>query len=202
MNKILFATAFFALSSQANANLVVNGSFEDNGPGANKWQVYKNIPGWSTVSGPGIEVRNNVVGLAQDGNQFVELDSHNKSGKANSTMQQKISTTLGSDYLLSFYYSPRINQPSTTNGISVYWNNSLLQNITATGGSVNTWSLYEFVVKGSGIDFLKFAATGKSDTLGGNIDNVQLNAVPAPTALWLFASAVGLFGFSSRRKHI
>jgi hypothetical protein len=32
---------------------------------------------------------------------------------------------------------------------------------------------------------LRFAATGLSDSLGGNIDDVQLNAVPEPATLTL-----------------
>jgi len=47
---------------------------------------------------------------------------------------------------------------------------------------------------------LKFAATGTSDSLGGNIDYVQLNAVPVPAAAWLFASALCLFGFARRNS--
>lgn len=199
MHKLLTLLFLFALPFQVHANLVVNGSFENNGPGKNGWDVYQTIPGWTTLSGPGIEVRNNVVGTAQDGKQFVELDSHNKSRNANSVMQQTISTVSGSEYNLSFYYSPRINQPSSTNGISVFWNNNLLGNITGTGSSVNVWSLQQFIVMGTGSDLLKFAATGTSDTFGGNIDNVSLNEVPVPAAIWLFASAMGLFGFSNRK---
>lgn len=200
MHKSLTVLFLLALPFQVNANLVVNGSFENNGPGQAGWNVYQSIPGWTTVSGPGIEVRNNVAGTAQDGMQFVELDSHNRSMNANSSMQQAISTVLGSEYNLSFYYSPRINQPSTTNGISVFWNDNLLGNITGAGSNVNVWSLQQFIVMGTGNDLLRFAATGISDSYGGNIDNVKLSAVPVPGAIWLFASAMGLFGFLNRKQ--
>jgi len=190
-----------AISNAASVNLVVNGSFEDSGPGINSWAVYQTIPGWKTISGPGIEIRNNVVGTTEFGKQFVELDSHNSSRNANSTMEQIISTSIGTLYNLSFYYSPRINQSSTTNGISVFWNDTLLKDISVNGGNVNIWTFHQFIVTGTGSDSLKFSATGISDTLGGNIDNVSVNAVPVPAAAWLFVSALGLFGFTNRRKN-
>ena len=103
MNKILFVAAFFALSSQANANLVVNGSFEDNGPEREQMASFQKFPGWTTVEGAGIEVRNNVVGTAQDGARFVELDSHYKAGQryTNSAMEQTINTVVGASDIYS-----------------------------------------------------------------------------------------------------
>ena len=56
------------------------------------------------------------------------------------------------------------------------------------------------MVLGTGMDALRFAATGIDDSLGGNIDNVSLNAVPVPAAAWLFGSAFGVFGLAKRRK--
>lgn len=201
MKKLLLIAAALsisnmAFSNMANANLVQNGSFEATSILNGSWSVHNSLPNWSTVSGAGIELRNNVVGQASDGVKFVELDSHN-----NSAMQQTINTVLGQSYQLLFDYSPRINQAANTNGISVFWNGLLLNDITANGGSANFWSTQKFWVTGTGKDVLKFAATGKSDSLGGNIDNVQLNAVPLPAAAWLFGSALlGFVSLSNRRK--
>src|SRR5438093_896075 len=66
------------------------------------WAVFAHLPGWTTSSGPGIEVQNNVAGGAFEGAQFVELDSH-----AASSMFQDVRTTPGSDYELRVAYSPR-----------------------------------------------------------------------------------------------
>jgi len=36
--------------------------------------------------------------------------------------------------------------------------------------------------------------------LAPGIDNVQLNAIPIPAAVWLFGSGLGLLGWMRRRK--
>lgn len=198
MKKFLITAFLFSVSNIASANSIANGSFEDTTQNSGTWSVYSSINGWTTVSGAGIEIRNNVIGTAQDGNNFVELDSHN-----NSAMAQTIATSANSFYDLSFYYSPRISQPDSTNGISVFWNDVLIGDITAQGSSLNVWTLYSFTVKGTGSDVLKFAATGLNDSLGGNLDNVSLtpSPVPLPAAAWLFGSAlIGFISLSNRRK--
>ena len=196
----LFITALLLVaSSSAHANIVQNGSFEDTIRANGTWDVYNNINGWSTISGPGIEVRNNVAGMSSNGLNFVELDSHN-ADDTNSAMQQLIATSAGSLYELLFDHSPRVQQPSTTNDISVFWNGHLLADVTATGGNSNVWVTQRFFVTGTSSDELKFLATGSDDSFGGNIDYVRLNAVPVPAAAWLFGSALGLFGFARRNS--
>jgi hypothetical protein len=178
------------------ANLVQNGSFENPAQAPGTWNLYSAIQGWNAVSGAGIELRNNIAGTAQDGSNYVELDSRN-----NSAMQQdSIATIAGNLYELTFFYSPRIGQPASTNGIDVFWNGGLLASLTGDGGTGNIWGSHSFFVSGTGSDKLKFAAAGISDSLGGNIDNVSLNSVPVPAALWLMASALGLLGFVPKRK--
>ncbi|WP_047541323.1 hypothetical protein [Methylotenera versatilis] len=195
MKKLFTLVALLTVATTANANLIQNGSFEETIQANGTWGIYNSINGWSTTNGAGIEIRNNVEGAASNGVNFVELDSNN-----NSAMIQTITTSAGSLYELLFDYSPRVNQPATTNGISVFWNGTLLAEITGTGGVSNSWVTQQFFVTGTGNDVLKFAATGTSDSLGGNIDYVQLNAVPVPAAAWLFASALCLFGFARRNS--
>lgn len=199
MKKLLVTVALLSVSSFANANFIQNGSFEETKQANGSWSVYNSVNGWQTVSGPGIEIRNNIVGTASHGVNFVELDSHN-GVDTNSAMAQTIATSSGGLYELLFDFSARINQPSSTNGISVFWNNVLLADITAIGGSSNNWLTQQFFVTGTGNDTLKFLATGIDDSLGGNIDNVQLNAVPVPAAVWLLGSAIALFGFGRRNS--
>jgi len=200
MKKLLAAIALTSLSTLASAttvNLVTNGSFEDTNQANNSWSIYNSVNGWTSSNG--IEIRNNVAGAAQDGKNFVELDT-----TKNSAMQQTLSTIAGSQYLLSFYYSPRNGININSNNILASWNGVQLADITKSGvgNNGNVWSLYSFLVTGTGNDILHFAAGGNSNSYGGSLDNVSVNAVPVPAAFWLFASALGLFGFSSRRKHI
>lgn len=187
------ALALTAGAGAQAASLVVNGSFEDPGVNNGSWSIFNNITGWSSTDG--IEVRNNAVGTAYSGNNFVELDA-----RSNSTIMQSIVTKAGQAYELTFAYSPRIGQPAGTNGISAFWNGNLLQDITAAGTTVNNWVLYKFLVTGTGSDQLSFAATGTSDSLGGNIDAVALSAVPLPGAALLFGSSILGFLGVKRRK--
>lgn len=193
MKKILVSAILLSVSGVASANLVVNGSFEDPSISDPSWTILSGIPGWSSTFG--IELRRNIVGSASDGFNFVELDT-----TRNSSMSQTITTTANTLYNLSFDYSPRIGQSFRTNGISAFWNGNLLTNVTATGGTVNNWFTLSFDVTGTGNDTLRFAATGISDSLGGNLDNVTMNAVPLPAALPMALSGLGVLGFAARRR--
>jgi len=197
MKKIMFFIVgmLFAVSANA-ANLIINGSFEDPDIATGTWSVHNAITGWSTT-GAGVEIRDNVAGTAYDGQQFAELDS-DYATNTNSSISQNVMTTIGQSYLLSFAYSPRINQPANTNGIDVYWNNALLDSVTAIGGSTHNWTVFEYIVSGTGSDILKFAATGLDDSLGGSLDAVSVSAVPIPAAAFLFAPA--LLGFLGLRR--
>ncbi len=154
-----------------------------------------------TTSGPGLEIRNSVVGEAQDGQNFVELDSHNAID-TNSVIAQTISgLTAGGTYEVSYWYSPRIGQPDTTNGIKALWNGTQQYAFTGEGGSTNNWYNLTFLVTAlSGTNTLSFGAFGTDDSLGGNIDNVSLSAVPLPAAAWLFGSALLGFGVLRRKQ--
>ncbi len=195
MKNLLIAAALLAASTSVNAN-IVNGSFEDPKQGSGTFGTFSSITGWTAISPGKIEVRNNLFGVASEGLNYVELDS-----TTNSAMFQTIATTAGTWYELKYDYSPRVNQAANTNGISAYWGNTFLSDITNVGTGTNNWLTLTYLVQGTGgnID-LKFVATGKSDSLGGNIDNVRLNAVPVPAAAWLFGSALGLFGLARRRS--
>jgi hypothetical protein len=181
------------------ANLVQNGSFEDPIQGPGTWSVQSGVTGWTVISDTGgVEIRNNNAGVASDGVNFVELDAN-----SNSAIEQSFATIAGSLYDLAFDYSPRIFQPASTNGVSVFWNGGLLASLTGDGGTENIWESHQFSVTGTGgNNTLRFEATGTSDSLGGNIDNVSLdvNEVPIPAALWLMGSALGLLGFIPKRK--
>ncbi len=166
----LFATS-------ARADLIVNGSFE-NLPVAlanGSWTTYLSIEGWTASIGS-IEVRNNVAGVAQDGNIFVELDSY-----GNSTMySQTVMTEVGAAYNLSYYYAPRQGVAETSNGIQLLLNGVEIDEVTDYSNSNNSWILRTFTVIGTGTDVISFAAVGASDTYGGSIDNVSMEKTSVP----------------------
>ena len=235
--KLAIALAFIApLAAKATPspspiNLIQNGSFESPAIAYNTWTVVpgknyldanntkkatKYMADWDTDLTSGVEVRNHVAGVAQDGNNFIELDTHygkfncatfdnNGIGTStNSWISQSVDTDRGHTYHLSYYYSPREGVESASNDINVYWNGDLLKNNTGSGSGVsgNVWQHWEFDVTGTGgWDTLKFAAGGTAQTYGGSLDNVSLvAAVPEPETYALMMAGLGAVAFMARRR--
>jgi len=191
---ILMATAVTAHA--ASTNMVVNGSFEATTQGNKSWNNYASLPGW-TSGNLGIELRNNAVGTASDGSNFVELDT-----TGNSFMSQIINHTssVGS-YFLTFDYQNRSSTAFDTNGLS--WQ---FGNVTGVAPSFKDYAWHTFnakVVGLSGSTELKFSAAGTSDSLGSSIDNVSVTkVVPIPGAVWMFGSGlVGLVAAQRRKSN-
>ena len=206
MTKTLIAAALSTLLAGpslalASTNLVVNGSFEDTVQANGTWAIYSSINGWATVAGSGIEVRNNVVGTADDGVNFVELDG--RAGQGNTTMQQTVKTQAGQLYDLSFAYSPRPGLASKeSNGILVAWNGVTLGTYKGAGSSQHNWiEISTSVIGTGGMDRLSFSAIGTNDSLGGSLDSVSLTAaVPEPGTYALMLAGLAAVGFIARRR--
>lgn len=154
-----------SLCLPVSAVLITNGDFETVTPSTlgrvnntqlsdldgTEWDVYGQIPGWSTVlnfnngvdcgvSGctpSGIEVQHNSVVTANSGSRYIELDSHPISTPPvtggpsvttywhNSAMTQQVVALAAGDYLLSFYYMPRTSSQND-NGIQVFWDSAAI----------------------------------------------------------------------------
>jgi len=202
MKKLFLATVLATSFGAAHAgNLVVDGSFEDQAQAAGSWNVYSAINGWTTVSGSGIELRNDVAGTAFDGVNFVELDSYN-----NSAMAQTLTTVAGSTYDLSFAYSARAGVSAGSSPIEVLWNGVSIAAVTANGSNLsgNDWHVYNYTVTGTGSDTLTFRAIGVNDSLGGSLDAITVTAaVPEPSTYAMMFLGLGLMGASlSRRRKV
>ena len=218
---ILFLSLFMMVGI-ASANLIQTGSFESpdvSGTGHGKWAVYHDVGSWYLLSGQGIEIQTSgTVVNAQAGNQYIELDSDanrhvgyataiDANVPTNSTMGQDIVLTAGT-YNLSFWYRPRTDSVGT-NGIKYgMWNSSgssfgpVFGTVDGKSSDFTDWVQYthSFSIDNDATYTLAFAAVGTSDNRGGFIDNVELNAVPIPGALWLLGSGLlGLVGI--RRRH-
>jgi hypothetical protein len=153
------------------------------------------------ASGDRFELRNHKVGDAQDGSNFIELDS-----TGNTTIGQSFATlAAGASYALSFWYAPRAGVAASSNGIEVLWNGQQLgSTITADGGSASGWTQYSFNVTAlTGANTLSFRSVGANDSLGGALDNVSLTAaapVPEPSSYALLLAGLGAVGMIARRR--
>ncbi len=180
-------------------NLLVNGGFENIGGPTDEdggvldrgsWGVFSKIPGWtsgheSDSNAAGVEIQNNAVIAAKEGNNYVELDSDTLNPgdpaptSTNASIYQDVETVEGNNYVLSFSYSPRVGVESS-DGIEVWFDG--VKVATIDSGKVGEWKEYTFVVEAGEGDGtpdasrLEFKAVGTADSLGGFIDDVSLTA--------------------------
>lgn len=222
---IALAAAFLpAAASATTVNLVTNGSFEMdpgvvsqgvNGHGAgstfgdmpttgSSWGIWTSgITGW-TSGRNGIEIQSsrtlNPDQVADDGSYYVELDT-----RRNSEMWQSVDLGVGS-HVLRFAYAPRVAQTGSNQiGFSIGdATGSLLDGLVSdsyTGGP-RGWTEYvfSFEVATAGSYMLSFDARGNSNSLGGLLDDVAINAVPLPAGMLLLGTALGGLGLARRRK--
>ncbi len=203
--RIASAAAFMLAVSAGTqaASLLVNGSFESTAQASGSWNVYNSVSGWTTTFGPGIEIRHNVAGTAQNGNNFVELDSHPNPG--NSWMAQTFNSP-GATLDVSYWYAARSGTVAATNGIEVWLNGlnvggGFSPGNTGLGSITTTWTLYTATLLGvAGSNTLEFRAVGTADTYGGSLDNVTVEAVPLPGSLGLLGAGLAALGFARRRR--
>lgn len=193
---ICAAIAASAFAAQG-ANLVVNGSFEEvtagNTQNSGTWAIYNAITGWTGQ--PNIEVRDGVAGNAQNGSNYVELDTTGNSG-----MFQTLTGTGW--YELSFWYSARMNVAAGSNGLGFTFGDLTGQVLTSTAGapSGNVWQQYTGLVHLNGATALTFFAAGASDSVGGSLDNVSVTAVPEPESYAMMLAGLALMGTIARRR--
>jgi hypothetical protein len=207
----ILAVALLANSAQA-LPLLIHGDFEGVsevvgeifGTPLNRldgWDVYDDIPGWTTTEGAGIEIQTSgVVTQAHSGRFYVELDSHPHGGQSNSAMTQYVELAEGI-YSLSFYYQPRTSRPGD-NGIAVFFDGEQIGAADGTRSDLTGWTEYSFELAdvSAGLHSISFEAFGLENTLGGFIDTVSLDDMsishtPEPSTVLLFG--LGLVGLAS-----
>jgi hypothetical protein len=185
------------LAHPASAAIILSSDFDSLTSAAltkQRYGQFATAEGW-TGGKAGIEIQTrNVAGKAFSGNSFVELDTF-----ANSSMFVNLAPGR---YQISYYYSPRPGIAAASNGIELLLNGNLLDSVTGTGGAGTLWQQrnVDFSARTGGI--LAFAATGKSDGLGGYLDSISISAatVPEPESWALMIIGFGFIGAALRQR--
>lgn len=157
------------------------------------YATFAQADGWSGGLA-GIEVQtNNVAGRAFSGRNLVELDS---------TRNSSMWVDLGPGrYTISYWYSPRPNVDAASNAITLTSGSRLLDMVTGNGGRQTFWQQRKVAFKSDG-GRLTFAAAGRSDSLGGYLDDISITsgAVPELSTWVMLIAGFGLVGVAARRR--
>ena len=182
--------------ASTGTELVTNGSFEAEAQTAGQYGLFNSLTGWTATNQ--IEVRNNLVGQAQQGLNFVELDT-----TQNSAMSQALDSSYVGQAILSFWYSTRVNTGVDTNGLGFSLGGITgVTPVPANTSNGNEWNFFSTTVNltGGSNNVLSFYALGTSDGVGTSLDNVSVTAVPEPETYAMFLAGLAALGFMSRRR--
>ena len=193
--------AFCAAS--ANANLIVNGGFEDNSPssalgGGGGWKYYdaNDVLGWD---GSNLELWGTLGIDSYEGSYHAELNSHGKNNGAWS-ISQTFDTIAGQSYDLFFAYSARLaNASGSLESFSVQVDGLYYE---LDDHVVGDWSTYsDSFIADDNTATLTFSSIDQHRwTYGNFLDDVRVSSVPEPSSLALLA--LGFLGLGAVRKRI
>ena len=203
-------SVFFAAT--ANANLIVNGSFEQDATGStlgggNGWGFYEsaNVNGWD---GSNIEIWDTLGIDAFDGANHIELNAAGRNSGPWS-ISQTFATEVGQTYDLFFAYSARLGSSSVSNesfNVNVGNFTSVLDDHV-----VGEWSIFSnsFVADDEFATLTFTSVSQQRNSYGNFLDDISIVAVsngpaaftvPEPGTIALFGLSV--FGLVAARRKI
>ncbi len=189
MKTALIAALALTAAVPAGATQILFSNFDDIALSGPSYIIIPTADGWTSTTN-GIEIQgHNIAGNAYSQSNLVELDT---------TVNSSMFVTLGTGhYKVSYFYSPRPNQPSSTNGISLDIGSTNLDSVTGTGAADTVWQqrTVDFTTKGGA---LTFSAFGNSDGVGGYLDSISISTVPEPAMWGLMLGGFAMVGFAAR----
>lgn len=188
-------------------NLVTNGGFET--PLVNtqeQWNIFDSVAGGWTVEwrdagtnvfgnqnrpdSAHLELHRGVLGAADEGEQYAELDSDwggpsdNGTGEpASIKIYQDIVTVPGASYKIRFAWAPRPNTVAGENNLEVKWGGAVVDTLgpTADPNAGIEWTDVEIdVVATDALTRLEFTDLGTSNSLGTFLDDVEVTQQSCP----------------------
>lgn len=230
---LLSAVALLALSPiPTRADLIGNGGFETPTTSSGGYTLKspgQTIGAWTVLGGTGVNVLLHNTTYSESGITFNAHSGKNAldiTGKANTGstagVTQSVATSIGTQYLLSFYVGrgdatgnqtsgPIYSNPATVNLSINGGSNVSFTNSDVTANAVN-WKEFSYLFTATSlstsISFLNGTALNtKTNNVGSNyagLDDVSLVPVPEPSTL----VTVALVGLSlgvtrvARRRHV
>ncbi len=201
--KIAVPAILVACAYSAQADLIVNGSFENTPALSNgSWGTFDSIQGW-TAESTGTEYNPIEVGQGGvygvtgfDGNNIAELNSYGRSRISQTISGLSAGEELNMSFLAGYRQDP--NTSLHTNSIEVLWNGNAVQTFNPTSSVMSLESLHLTAVAGD--NKLSFQSVGDESSYGGIIDNVKMQAVPEPAPFAALGLGFGFLGLARRRR--
>lgn len=200
MNNILKSAALTAISIfavSASANLIVNGSFEENDVPDSSWRWYEStsVAGWG---GDNIEIWDSLQNVdSAVGDQHAELNAHPNTNDGIFSIYQDFDTVVGQWYDVSFFYSARTGNATSSDEAFNFSIVDVIDDMLIDDHVKGEWSLFEG-------GFMATSATSRIEftsvttgTYGNFLDGVSVS-VPEPGSIALLS--LGLVGLGLARK--
>lgn len=167
----------------ARADLVVNGGFETGDFSGWSWSP---APGSSTAVGPGSAHGGTYrLGVTTDTTAFDELS-------------QSLATLPGQQYEISFWLKD-FGVPVAFSGFEIWWEGTQVFSSSPVDVPGSDWGLFTVPVTATGPGSLLRIRTYNADRIH-TLDDISVNAVPAPGAAVTGGIALAVVGLRRRRR--
>ena len=197
LHGLFFCLVLMAITTPANADLIVNGGFElTTGPSPSVpdgWEVY----GFNDRS-PLAYTGSSVVPPAS-GSWALDLGPSGRDEENGGTISQTFSVSAPGTYAFSFDYTNELNDALRLADFSWFLTGAVADSamLTGVGGGYQNFSK-SYVVSSSGDVTVGFQDIISGQIFDAVIDNVSFVSVPEPSSCVMFS--IGMLGLGFRRR--